>query len=337
MPSSAQVRLKICLGLESKSAPDLSLFTMNEFSIVPYKDDSPFEPWSALADKAFCLNFPSGESIFYFDVMPEGASSGPVLVLIHGLGDEADSWRHIIPLLSVQGFRLLALDLPGFGRSVTQGKISLKNHAKAVIKLVEAVIRPHEDKTELILAGNSMGALVAEIAAFQRPDLVSGLILIDGSIPGGPTNPGPLAIVKILFSRKWYSAYRDSPDALWASLTPFYVDMGGLPLRDKEFLTKRLKARVESPAQERAFFSSQNDLIMTYLFSSQGIKRKIRYYPGKILLIWGKKDNIIPFSSTKVFTALRNDIKLGVIPDAGHLPHQEKPEDTARLMADFAR
>ena len=313
------------------------IILMNEFSIVPYKGDSHFEPWPSLAEKAFCLKYPSGERIFYYDVEPSPCESSTrhVFVLIHGLGDEADSFRHLIPLLAAQGFRLLALDLPGFGRSVTQGKISLKNHAAAVIKLIESLIQPQEGPAEIFLAGNSMGALVAEIAAFQRPDLVSGLILIDGSIPGGPTNPGPLAIAKMLFSRKWYKAYRDAPDALWRSLFPFYADLGSLPSADKEFLKKRIKARVESSTQERAFFASQSDLIMTYLFSSRGITRKIQYYPGKILLIWGENDNIIPISSTKVFTALRNDIKLEVILGAGHLPQQDKPEDLARLMKGF--
>lgn len=45
----------------------------------------------------------------------DDGSSTPVL-LIHGLGDEADTWRHVFPLINVD-YRAIAPDLPGFGRS----------------------------------------------------------------------------------------------------------------------------------------------------------------------------------------------------------------------------
>mgnify|MGYP001770903147 CR=1 FL=1 len=44
------------------------------------------------------------------------AGRGPALVLLHGLADEADSWRQVIPVLA-QTHRVIAPDLPGFGRS----------------------------------------------------------------------------------------------------------------------------------------------------------------------------------------------------------------------------
>ena len=300
-----------------------------EFSIVPFTDDSPMKPLSSLAANAFCLQLGRKETIFYYDSL---TGKQPAFVLIHGLGDEADSWRHIIPLLGSRGFRALALDLPGFGRSFTQRKISIKNHAAAVLCLIEAAL-PGAD---VFLAGSSLGAVVAEIAAFQKPSLVKGIVLIDGSIPGGPSNPGLPALAKLLLSRKWYKAYRGNPEAAWKSLKPYYADLESMGEEDKEFLKKRVMDRVESDTQERAFFATQRSLIWTYLFSSSGFARKVRNYEGKILLIWGKQDRIIPLSSTDAFKALRGGIRLEVIPNAGHLPHQENPAEAVRLMAEFA-
>ena len=309
-------------------------------SIEPYSGDKPnktqpaMRPWPSLADRAFCLRNTSrrGESIFFYDCLPPaGGVSVPLMLLIHGLGDEADSWRHLIPLLG-QSCRVLALDLPGFGRSQARGKVSLKRHAAAVLSLLEKLA----PAGPVYLAGNSMGAIVAEAAALRKPDLVRGLVLIGGSIPGGPPNPGLLPLVKMLFSRKWYRAYRNAPEDAWASLHPYYADLDSMPAEDREFLKERVMARVHSPAQEKAFFASQRDIVRAYIFDALYFARKIRHYPGKILMIWGENDRIIPLSSANTFKALRSDIEIKVIPGAGHLPKQEKPEECARLMLEFA-
>ena len=296
------------------------------------------KPWPSLTSKAFCLKDGSGDTIFFYDCPPgdktrqENDTSAPVFVLVHGLGDEADSWRNLIPLLSDRGFRVLALDLPGFGRSVVTGKVSLKNHAAAVLKLVEATVQT----APVFLAGNSMGAMIAEAAVLQKPEAVRGLVLIDGSIPGGPANPGLFALVKMLFSRKWYRAYRGRPDAAWGSLYPYYADLDAMPQADKDFLRQRVIARVESPTQEDAYFASQRSLVRAFASETSRFAKGIQQYKGKILLIWGEKDRLMPLSSAEAFKNLLQGIELKLISGAGHLPHQEKSEETARLMAEFA-
>jgi len=302
------------------------------------------KPWPALAANAFCLVNNSGpeETIFYFDSAPPNAaaaisasrSSAPVFVLIHGLGDEADSWRHLIPLLAARGCRVLALDLPGFGRSAAPGRINLKRHVSAVLSLLEAARVSAENPA--FIAGNSMGAVVAEAAAIRKPKLVKGLILIDGSIPGGPSNPGLFVLAKLLFSRKWYRAYREVPERARSSLYPYYADFDAMPPEDKDFLRERVMARVESSTQEQAFFATQRSLVRTHITASRYFARRMRKYPGKILLLWGDLDRIIPLATAGSFEALREDIELEIIPGAGHLPQQEKPGETARRMADFA-
>jgi len=309
-----------------------------QFSIAPYNGNSPMKPWPSLADKAFSLNFSSGQTIFYYDAAPPDSDppnggTASVIVLIHGLGDEADSWRHLIPLLNSNGFRVLALDLPGFGRSVAPGKISLKNHAAAVLRLLDEVkVKP---ENPVFLVGNSLGALVAETAAFKKPGLFKGLVLLDGSIPGGPTKVDLLALAKLLFSRKWYRAYRANPEGAWASLFPYYADLDGMPGADKDFLRERVMARVNSSSQERAFFAAQRSLVWAFGAGFAGYAQKIRLFEGKILLLWGEKDRIMPISTAEPFKTLRNDIELRIVPGAGHLPQQEKPADTAKFITEF--
>lgn len=74
----------------------------------------PMQPWPGLQPYARQVNLSkSGLSLYVYDAGPAGA--GPML-LIHGLADEADTWRHLIDPLSTH-HRVLAPDLPGYGRS----------------------------------------------------------------------------------------------------------------------------------------------------------------------------------------------------------------------------
>jgi len=291
--------------------------------------------WPSLKEKAFYLkgDSPGAGIIFFYDTPPENkAASPPVFVLIHGLGDEADSWRHVIPLLNAKGYRVLAPDLCGFGRSVAPKRISLKAHVSSVVRLLDTI----PPTSRIVLAGNSMGAVIAEAAAIQRPKQAQGLVLLDGSIPGGPANPGVFALLKMLFSHKWYRSYRQNPDRAWASLYPYYADLDNMSAADREFLCERVMARVKSSSQERAFFATQRTLVRLYI-NAYGFTRGIRNYEGKILLLWGEKDKIVPVSSTDRLRTLRPGAELEIIPGAGHLPQQEKPGETARLMIDFAK
>ncbi|MCS6863432.1 MAG: alpha/beta fold hydrolase, partial [Abditibacteriales bacterium] len=73
----------------------------------------PMEPWPALAPYVRKVQLRSGLTLFAFEA---GAPDAPPLLLIHGLGDEADTWRHVfLPL--AERYHVIAPDLPGFGRS----------------------------------------------------------------------------------------------------------------------------------------------------------------------------------------------------------------------------
>ena len=74
----------------------------------------PMQPWPALAPHARQVHLPRSDlSLYLYDAGPADATP---LLLVHGLGDEADTWRHLIPPLSAC-YRILAPDLPGYGCS----------------------------------------------------------------------------------------------------------------------------------------------------------------------------------------------------------------------------
>jgi pimeloyl-ACP methyl ester carboxylesterase len=105
---------------------------------------------------------------------------------------------------------------------------------------------------------------------------------------------------------------------------------------DKDFLHIRVLDRVLSPFQEKGYFSSIRSMIFQGLRSSS--YRRIRSWPGKIALVWGEQDAVMPRSHAESFIKLRKGTaELAVIPGAGHLPHQEKPVETAAAILAFLR
>jgi pimeloyl-ACP methyl ester carboxylesterase len=276
-------------------------------------------PWPGIKDMARYAD------LFYYDT---GPGDRPAMILIHGLGDEADTWRHLIPLLGDQ-YRVLAPDLPGFGRSKPGSRISRKNHTRAVLRLLE-------ETGPAVLAGSSMGAIIAEDAALTRPDLVQNLILIDGCFPmTGRLNPGFYFNALPFWGKKRYRAFRKNHTAAYGSLHGYYANLEGLSQADRDFLQERVIARVESDTQEAAYFASLRSIIVTHLFCVPVFSRKLCAFPGRILLLWGEKDRVLPRNTADRLRALRPDAVFKVIGGAGHLPHQEKPEETAAAILQF--
>lgn len=117
------------------------------------------------------IDLPTGVHMFYLDPNPQGAT--PVL-LLHGLGSAGDSWQLQFPDLVAAGFRPLAPDIRGFGRSSYPGRWHIPEvvaDLKAFLDTLE-VSRAH-------IAGISMGGVLAQAFALAHPERTHRLVLIN--------------------------------------------------------------------------------------------------------------------------------------------------------------
>ena len=295
--------------------------------------DIPFKCWPSLESMAKLLPSKKFPGLFYYDYGPQNNKDKPLLVLIHGLGDEGDTWRHVIQPLGDAGYRTLALDLPGFGRSVTNKRSGLTAHRDAVLELAETVAEKNEQC--FVLIGSSMGCAIAEAAALVN-NRVKALLLLDGCYPlESSGSPQVLLMALPFIGKKWYRSFRTDPERAWQSLFSYYADIQSLSEEDREFLRRRVMDRVCSVSQERGYFSSLRSMIFQGLRSSY--YRRIKSWPGKIAMIWGEKDQVMPKSQAESFIKLRggNTTELFTIPGAGHLPQQEKPAETAEKILEL--
>ncbi len=162
-------------------------------------------------------------------VYEAGETSALAMVLIHGLQDEADSWRHVLEPLT-QTHHVIALDLPGFGRSTkSKLKYGVPLYVDVVLELLNVL---KLDKAALV--GNSLGGMVAEAFTLAHPERVSQLVLVDGTIRivAQPTGARSSPIKRLLtpfVDRRYFEQLRKNPQGAYDTLYPFYADLAGMP------------------------------------------------------------------------------------------------------------
>jgi len=101
---------------------------------------------------------------------------GPLVILCHGFPECWYSWRHQLPALAKAGFRAMALDLRGYGRSdhpEDVEKYTVLHYVGDIVGLLDAV-----DIKQAVIAGHDIGAAVAWQAALLRPDRFLGVIAL---------------------------------------------------------------------------------------------------------------------------------------------------------------
>jgi len=104
---------------------------------------------------------------------------GPAVILVHGLGGFAESWRHNVPALADVA-TVYALDLPGFGRSAKpRTRYGLTYFARALHGFVEAM-----GLSRVSLVGHSLGGAVAVTYTLTHPTRVERLALVSAAVPG---------------------------------------------------------------------------------------------------------------------------------------------------------
>ena len=99
---------------------------------------------------------------------------GPPVVLVHGLGGSAHVWYGVMENLALH-HHVVAMDLRGFGRSDTGGSLSVAQWVSDVGALIDALGLP-----AVTLVGHSLGTLVCQQLAVDRPELVDMLVLVGG-------------------------------------------------------------------------------------------------------------------------------------------------------------
>ena len=104
--------------------------------------------------------------------------SGPTVLMLHGIGGGHLAFAPQVETLASSGYRAVAWDMPGYGRSAPIEPYTFKGLAQSCIALIEGLLAGDQpDRPGVILLGHSMGGMVAQEVVARRPELVQRLIL----------------------------------------------------------------------------------------------------------------------------------------------------------------
>jgi len=152
-----------------------------------------------------------GVEVSYLD-----AGSGPVVVLAHGFPELAYSWRHQVPALVEAGFRVLAPDQRGYGRSGRPDPVEAYDIAHLTGDLVALLDAADADRA--VVVGHDWGSIVAWNTALLHAPRVAGVVGM--SVPFIPRAPAPpIQIMRQVFAGSFfYMVYFQDPDVADAEL-----------------------------------------------------------------------------------------------------------------------
>jgi glycerol-3-phosphate dehydrogenase len=273
-----------------------------------------------------------GGPVHYLDF----GGSGPTMVLVHGLGGSAINWLSVAPLLA-ERHRVVALDLPGFGRTPPiSGLRGVTGHRELLDRFLAAVAGG-----PAAVIGNSMGGLIAMMEAAAAPDRVARLVLAAPVQPnprGGRIDREVLAVFAayaIPWLGSWYlnrRAVRLGPEGL-------VREMMRLCCADPSRVAEDVRvAHVALAAERIDRMPWSTPVFLDAARSLMGaMRRRARYEAmvGQIgaptLVIQGDRDRLVPLAASRALAARRPDWTLDVLDDIGHVPQIEDPERFARV------
>ncbi len=253
------------------------------------------------------------------------AGSGPPLLAIHGLGATKVSFLTTVAALA-ERFRVIALDLPGFGDSDKPlgASYDARFFARAVIGVLDAL---ELERAHLI--GNSLGGRVALEVALGHPERVERLALLCPSLAWRRERTWA-PFVRMMRPKLGlvHAAPRPLVEAVVHRLVPG-ADQGWTAAGVDEFLRAYL-----TPSGRAAFYAAARHIYLERPHGEDGFWSRLRELEPDALFVWGRRDRLVPVGFARhVAEALPLADQLEL--DCGHVPQIERSRRTHAAVADF--
>jgi len=249
----------------------------------------------------------------------ESGQGEKTILLIHGFGASIFSFRYVFAALS-KHFKVVALDLPGFGLTERVSKSSCEFDPYSRMGQVEIVEKFIEtlDLKSVYVVGHSMGGTVATILSIQQPQLIKGLILEDSAIYEGGGSPKIItAILKNPIGRVLFPLFA-YPMVL--SLQRIIKIAYFNQTKVTEDIIKGYKKSLRVKNWDYGLYR-----IITAQNQSDFIDR-IPEINIPVLIITGKEDKIVKPENSEKLASIIAKARLMEVSECGHIPHEEAPE-----------
>lgn len=255
------------------------------------------------------------------------AGEGEPILFVHG---HSACWQHWLEQLPrfMAANRVIAVDLPGFGRSEMPEEVSMPAYGRALDRVCDEL-----GVDAACVVGSSMGGFAAAELAISFPQRVERLVLIgaagmSGRYVGLPTelirNPGGVALGRVLFG------------------------LGGVPDAQARGLARRprgrklalgwvcTRAELLHPALVYEILSGAGGPAAApaaVALASYDFRDRVPDIACPTLIVWGDRDHLVPVACADLYADTIPDSRAVIYAGTGHLPMIERP---ARFNADLA-
>jgi pimeloyl-ACP methyl ester carboxylesterase len=258
------------------------------------------------------------------------AGSGPVLLFIHGIGDDSSTWLDVLASLTGE-FTVIAPDLLGHGGSdKPRADYSVAAYACGMRDLLATL-----DIDRVTVIGHSLGGGVAMQFAYQFPERCERLVLVaSGGIGPGvhpllrlAAAPGADVMLPLLGTPPVRETLRR-----FASLLR---TIGGFGVGDDlDYVVNKYVRLGESPSRQ-AFLRTLRAVVD---WRGQVVNMLDRSYLTEgipTMLVWGTRDHVVPSAHALVAHAAMPGSRLEIFDGAGHFPHHTSPQRFLSILRDF--
>ena len=255
--------------------------------------------------------------------------SGPPILFVHGLSGQWQNWLCQLPDFAAD-HRVVAVDLPGFGRSeMPRSKISIKGYGEFVDSFMDEI-----GMDAATIVGNSMGGFIGAECAIRHPHRVERLVLVSAA---------GISVQRLRFEPGLKLMYIGESVAQWATarIVGRSREVAGRPRGRKaimwfvtphaERLSPELVIEQASGAGKPGFLPAIDAL------TDYPIKDRLDDVKCPTLIVWGRKDFLVPVKDAYVFDELVPDSKLIVYDDVGHIAMLEVPDRFNADVREFLR
>ncbi len=251
----------------------------------------------------------------------------PALILLHGFGASLFSWQGVQPDLSA-GRLVVAFDRPAFGlteRPLEWAGINPYT-AEAQADLTIQLMNQFSIQ-KAVLVGNSAGGTISVLSALKYPERVHALILIDPAVYTGGGAPG---FVRPLLQ----TPQMDHIGPLIARrIQDWGIDFARSAWHDPSKITDEVWAGYTKPLQAENWDRALWEL--TRASGGEDLPSRLQELTLPILVITGDDDRIVPTADSLRLASELPNAELVVIPECGHVPHEECPVPVLQAMETF--
>lgn len=250
-------------------------------------------------------------------------------ILIHGLGGAKSSFYETVAALSPD-HTVHAIDLPGFGSSSKPlASYDPAFFARHVLRLMDAMAIDRAD-----LVGNSMGGRVSIEVGLLAPGRVRTLSLLAPSMAfrrGRELVPLARVLRPELGALPAVFRPRQVRDGFWRMIArPDRVDPALGDIAADEFLRTH-----RSPAARIAFYAAARQIYLEEPHGPHGFWTRLSQLRAPALFVWGSEDPLVPARFSRHVASALPDATQVILPECGHVPQVELPEETHGLLREF--